>query len=505
MKNADLFRKTKNCLLRLKKDSACLSATLLTGSLLLLWPADNFSQQSVMQINLGPAVNSEYNELRPLISPDGKTLYFIREGHPQNTRINRVKDCQDIWVCYLQADNSWSQAQHLEYPFNMDFFNGIFGITPDGNTLLLRGAWKNDKYLGPGFSVSHKKAKGWSSPEMIEVKDFREMNKGRYYGSCLSNDGNVMILYFSEIPDSKNSDLYISFRNQDNSWSRPVKIKEPVNSEYDESSPFLASDEKTLYFASDRPGGFGKHDIYMTRRTGKGWDEWSAPQNLGPGINSEGWEAHYSLDAKGQYAYMVSQKNSTGKADIVKIELKEEEKPNPVVLLYGKVMNMKNNQPLQATITFEPLSGEGEAGKAETDPQTGIYKIVLPYGIEYGISASAKGFISISDFIDLSDVSAYKEIKNDLLLAPIEVGTTIRLNNIFFDFGKSELRPESYPELERLVQLMKENPKMTILLSGHTDNVGNPHSNLKLSEERVNAVRDYLISKNMQPWFPTVP
>ena len=205
-----------------------------------------FAQQPNTPLNLGNNINSEYNELRPLISPDGKTLYFIREGHPDNFKITKIKDCQDIWVSQLQSDGSWSKAKHLEYPFNMDYFNGVFGITPDGNTMLLRGAWKENKYMGLGFSISTKTKKGWTPLEMIDVKDFMQMNRGKYYGSCLSNDGNVMIIYMSETKDSKNSDLYVSHRNSDNSWSKPVMIKDSVSTDFDETAPFLASDEKTL-------------------------------------------------------------------------------------------------------------------------------------------------------------------------------------------------------------------------------------------------------------------
>ncbi len=461
-----------------------------------LFSCNAFSQETNAPVNLGPTVNSEYSELRPLISPDGKTLYFIRESHPLNTKITNIRDCQDIWVSQVSGQK-WGNAKHLTFPFNMENFNGIFSITPDGNTMLLRGAWKDDRFKGPGFSFSKKTKKGWSSFEQIEVMNFSSLNQGRFYGGYLTNDEQVLLMYFSESKDSKNSDLYFSKKNEDHSWSIPVMIKDSVSTSYDETAPFVAPDGKTLYFASDRPGGFGKHDIYKSTRLDDSWTKWSQPKNLGPSINTEAWEAHYSLDATGEYAYMVSLKNSIGKSDIIKVKLQEESKPNPVVLIYGKVLNAKTKKPLEATILYEILANGKVAGDAKSDPVDGSYKIILPYGKMYGFSAFVTGFISASDNIDLAKVASYQEIERDLYLSPIEVGQTVRMNNIFFEFAKATLDPESYPELDRVIKLMSDNPKMEIQISGHTDNVGSDEKNMTLSSDRAKAVMDYIVSKSI--------
>jgi len=252
-----------------------------------------------------------------------------------------------------------------------------------------------------------------------------------------------------------------------------------------------------LYFSSNREGGLGDNDIWKTTRLDDTWQNWSAPQNLGATINSDAWDAYFSLDAKGEYAYMTSSKNSLGGSDIVKIKLAVENKPQPVVLIKGRVLNKSTNAPIQASIRYEDLSTGKNEGIAISDPVAGKYQIALPYGKNYGFNASADGFMPVSENIDLSKVSEYKEMIRDLYLLPIEKGQVVRINNVFFEFAKAELKLESFPELNRLVELMQKNPNMKIELGGHTDNVGSEESNLKLSSDRTLSIQTYLVSKGI--------
>ncbi|MFA5403843.1 MAG: OmpA family protein [Ignavibacteria bacterium] len=172
-------------------------------------------------------------------------------------------------------------------------------------------------------------------------------------------------------------------------------------------------------------------------------------------------------------------------------------KPNPVVLIYGRVLNAKTNEPIEAEIKYENLSSGLEAGIANSNPNDGSYKIILPYGNNYGYSAKANGYYSVSENINLKKFSDYKEIEKNLYLAPIEIGEVVRLNNIFFDFNKYELKPESFPELDRIVKFLTDYPILEIELSGHTDNLGSHDYNQKLSENRANAVAEYLFTKGI--------
>ena len=170
---------------------------------------------------------------------------------------------------------------------------------------------------------------------------------------------------------------------------------------------------------------------------------------------------------------------------------------DPVVLLSGTVLNQQTGKvPEDATITYEDLSNGKVLGQAKPDPSSGKYKLVLPYGKNYGITAKAKGLIPASTNLDLSTLRGrYLELDDrDLSMVPLVKGNTATVNNLFFDLGKAALKPESEPELKRILQVMKENKALVIEISGHTDNTGSDEINNKLSLERANAVKDYLLN-----------
>jgi outer membrane protein OmpA-like peptidoglycan-associated protein len=446
--------------------------------------------------NMGGNVNSEYDEVAPIISPDEKTLYYIRAQHPKNVTYGSSSS-EDIWFSQWNTqDTAWGIAQHMANPFNTESVNKVVGITPDGNSMLVKGAYKNGKSEGLGFSFTKRILGGWSVPEKIKLKDYEEMVNGAYVGSYYANDGRTLLLSLSERSGQEN-DIYVSFLKDDNSWSRPINLGKTFNTIYKEDTPFLASDGVTLYFSSDRPGGLGKRDIYFSKRLDDSWQNWSTPINLGSSVNTTADDANYSIAASGYYAYMVSTRNSIGESDIVRIKLKDEIKPNPVVLVSGKVINAKTNQYVDASIIYQLLPDGKEAGIARSNPNNGDYKIVLPYGKNYSFNAGAQGYIAVSDNLDLTSVMAYQEITRNLYLYPVEVGETIRLNNIFFETAKFDLLSTSFVELDKLVKILTDNPLMEISISGHTDNVGNDAINQTLSANRAKAVVDYLVLKGI--------
>ena len=467
--------------------------------------------------NLGPNINSATGELTFLISASGKTCYYVRDGHPDNL------SKQDVWYSYAGTDGKWIPAIHLGSPINERGKNGgIFAVSVDENQLLIRGSWVDGEYEGSGISMLSKTKKGtWSDPKKLEITNFTQYSGlGSYNSASLSNDGKTLLFSFSDRSNDENGDMYVShlilkqkwskpkslkdvgnFLNKlvkNNTWTEPEKIKSLSIKEADEIGPCLASDGVTLYYSSNKSGGLGSNDIWMSRRLDSTWQNWSEPVNLGPKVNTDKWDSYYVLDAKGEYGYLSSSLNSLGESDIVRVKLAEEVRPKPVVLISGKVFNAKTKEPMSAEIDYENLANGANAGVAVSNPGTGEYRIVLPYGENYGFMAYAEKFIAVSDNVDLTQVAEYKEVQRDLYLVPLEVGSTIRLNNIFFDIGKATLRPESYPELDRLYGYMADNGKMQIELSGHTDNVGSDDANLKLSDDRAKAVTESLISKGIK-------
>lgn len=448
-----------------------------------------FSQTGYEVVSLGSNVNSSLYELAPYITPDGKKLFFVRGDDPQNTLSPQTPN-QDIWFAKYSGNGNWDKAQHLGFPFNTSRYNSIIGQSSDGNTRYLKGYYSKGEYLKNGFSVSYLKADGWTDPKGFDVPKYAKMQKSKTISNCISASNNILVMSFGEEEGKDVHSLYVSIL-KDGDWSKPIKLGAKINSGHDEGTPFLAADNVTLYFSSDRPGGYGSSDIYMSKRLDDTWQNWTEPVNLGPQINSSAWDAYFTIPASGDYFYMIRN------GDLVKIKAKEEQKPNPVLLIKGKVLNSKTNEPIGTAINYFDLATGNELGIASSNPKTGEFTIILPYGRNYSFKATAQGYYSVTENLDLSAVSSYKEISKNLLLSPIETGQVIRINNIFFETAKSVLKQESFFELDNLAKLLTDNPSMEIFIAGHTDNVGNDEYNNKLSKERAAAVVTYLTGKNI--------
>ncbi len=442
---------------------------------------------------LSSAINTIYEERTPVISADGKTLYFIRQGDPRNVKNESFPENQDIWYSTLDENGNWTEAVNIGEPLNNELSNGVMAVSPDGNTLLLFGSYVWETKAGA--SITRRTENGWTFPKPLKIYNF--VNISRWYQFSLSNDGKTMIMAIDNDKGYGENDLMVSFLQKDGTWSEPMNLGKTVNTAMNEISPFLAADGVTLYFSTNGREGFGDYDVYVTRRLDGTWKNWSEPENLGDKINTSGMDAYYKISAAGDYAYYTSSVNSIGEGDIFRIKLPEAAKPNPVALVYGKVINSVTKEPLEATVVYETLPGGLEAGRANSTPGTGEYKITLPAGSNYGFRGEAKAFIGVNDNIDLTDLKEYKEIKRDIQLSPMKRGESIRLNNIFFDYNNSNLREESFPELDRVASLLNEHPKMEIRIEGHTDSVGTDVFNVNLSRSRAKSVAEYIVSKGI--------
>ena len=441
--------------------------------------------------NIGATINSEYSEIAPIISPDGKILYF---GRIKN--IFKHDEC-DIWYSELQPDSTWGEAKNIGKPLNNSGVNVVITQTPDGNALLVEGLYNSDgsHKSEQGISISYKTNNGWSVPQEVKIKNF--YNDNIYETYCLSNNRKVIILSIERDDTYGDLDLYVSFLQQDGSYSEPKNMGPVINTFTQDGTPFLASDDKTLYFSSAGHHGYGSEDIYVTKRLDDTWLRWSKPKNLGANINTFQWDTYLSISAKADYAYLVSTSGSIGNEDIFTLELEKEQQPDPVVLIYGTVYDENTKKPLGAKITYQDLSTGEEAGIAISNSYSGKYKITLPYGKLYGFRAEAKDYIAENENINLKTKSGYIEIKRDLYLFPMKVGEIIVLNNVFFPAASFELLETSHPELDRIIEIMTKNPTIEIELIGHTDNRGNKDELQALSENRVNAVKDYFVENGI--------
>ncbi|WMJ74088.1 OmpA family protein [Cytophagaceae bacterium ABcell3] len=444
--------------------------------------------------NLGDGVNTQYGELTPVVTPDGRGLYFTRTYSPDN--IGGASDYQDVYYSRY-IDGKWSKAKNIGAPVNNDAPNAVCSVTPDGNTLLLMNTYDAQGTTNSmGVSMSRKTKDGWSVPENLQIRNY--YNKSTFNEYFLSNDKQILLLALERDDTEGSRDIYVSFKEgPDNIWSTPKNLGSIINTPGTELSPFLAADNSTLYFSSTGHPGYGKNDIFITRRLDDSWTNWSEPQNLGEPVNSKGMDAYYSIPASGEYAYFVSEENSIGKSDIMRIKLPVAVKPKPTVLVYGRVLNSKTKEPISTGITYRILETDKEVGIAHSDPEDGSYKISLPYDQVYTFFAEKHGFYSVRDSISVPKIKEYMEIERDIYLTPLEPGEDIPLRNVFFVRSQDKLLPTSFPELDKLVAMLKDNPTVEIELGGHTDGVGSAEGLRRLSERRVETVVEYLVSNGI--------
>lgn len=442
--------------------------------------------------NLGARINSEHRELLPVVTADGNTLFFCRLQHPDNIGPNKR---EDIWFSTKQPDGFWGEAQHLAAPLNDEYPNFVSSVMPANNTLVLGSVYKSGATPGPGVSLAYLTETGWSMPEALNIEGFQ--NQGPYVNYSMAADGSTLLMALFRPGGLGDMDIFVSFRREDESWSEPLNIGPDINTATAEATVFLAADNRTLYFSSEGHNGYGGNDIFMSRRLDDTWLQWSEPINLGPEINSEGWDGDFSVPASGEYVYFVSTEQSFGEQDIFRLRLPQSLRPQPLILVEGIVKDAKTGRPVTTRIIYEDLHSGVEVGRATSSPASGAYRIALPAGQHYAFRAEAPNYFAVNENLDLATLAEYSELTRDLMLVPIEEGQTVRLNNVFFSSGTADLLDQSATELARVVDLLSYNPAMTITLRGHTDNVGESSDNLRLSGARARAVADYLVRQGV--------
>lgn len=445
-------------------------------------------------------INSQYDEVNPIISPDGKRLYFGRKNDPGN--VGGKKDDEDIWYSdWDDAKGEWGLAKNLGSPINNDKPNFMCSITPDGKNVLVGNIYN----FGPkkvtmeeGVSMVTITPEGWSKPKALRIKGYVNEYKRANYYLCQNRKVMLMAIRAENALGGDGMDLYVSFLEPDSSWTKPMHTGKVLNSIGNESAPFLAADDRTLFFSSDGFSGYGSDDIYMSRRLDDTWTKWSKPANLGKNINTGQSDVFFTLPANGDYAYFSSGGNqSNGQLDLYRLRIPDLFKPAPVIEISGRVLDKFSKKPVRAKILYENLTENLELGINESNPSNGAYKIAVPVGANYGYLAQADGYMSVTQSLDATNLEDPQTITQDLYLMPIKKGTQIALNNIFFDYNKTDLNKESYSELNRLVDMMKKNPKMKIAIGGHTDSKGSDEYNIKLASDRAEAVQNYLIKKGI--------
>jgi outer membrane protein OmpA-like peptidoglycan-associated protein len=480
-----------------------LAATLLLCSLSL------FAQR--LSIDAFQRVNSPFDELNPVISPDGKTLFVTIANHGSN--VGGKKDQGDIWVSTLADDNQWSAPVHGGSLLNNAGFNAVAGVSADGNELFLLSHYDGSgQSRTQGISVSKRQGDSWSRPENIVIPYFQ--NKSNVLNGHILSDQSAFVFSAETYGTRGVEDIYVSLKGSDGKFSEPRNLGNNVNTQFQELSPALSADGKTLYFSSNGRKGSGSFDIYSSVRLDDTWTNWSVPVNLGSGFNTEGRELYYRNYEQRGYAVYSSTKNSDGYGDI-RIYLSDEpyrpdsavvanvpapdsilikEVPRPAladkqVRVHGKVTNAKTGEIIAANVFFDASENDQTAGATIADG----YSVIIPSTSDYVVKIEAIGYVSTMEKLDIHTYEM-NDLEMNFKLQPVEIGTTVNLKDVLFEQGKTNLLTQSYPELNLVVSFLKTNPKVKIELAGHTDNRGIPAQNVKLSQARVDKVKSYLVS-----------
>jgi len=569
-------------------------------------------------------INSNYDDFGPSVTADGNTLYFTsrRPGTNAKQEIETGDFGDDLFVTHRDSTGHWMKPIPLPAPLNSVDDEGAACVTADGQTMFLSLCRRPDGMGDCDIYISHLIGETWTKPMPLG----HPLNSPAFDGQPSVTADGLTMYFSSKRPGSidGSEDIYVSYKNTDGSWTKPQNLGEPVNTRFNERSPFISADGKTLYFSSNGHPGFGNHDLFMTRKLEDG--TWSVPVNLGRPINSYGDDAFLTIPASGDKIIYSSQRDNAAHAplNLYEAKLPLEFRPGPVTLVAGTVYDIKTHVPVGAEVDVNDLKTNQLVAVYHANKVTGKFYITLGTGKMYGVTATAEGYAPYSDHYTVPDTISYREVTHDLPLTrlpgvfasnqetdtsgdwernhpngtdttgewkrhhpngtdttgdwkrhhPNSIDTTgdwkrhhpngtdttgywkrhhpngtdttgywkrhhpngadttgywkrhhpngtdttgnwarnhpnidtsgIELHNVFFDFNKATLKPESHSELDYWVTLLKKYPQLKIEIDGHTDSVGTAAYNAKLSLERARSVQQYFVehginSKRMVP------
>jgi outer membrane protein OmpA-like peptidoglycan-associated protein len=434
--------------------------------------------------NMGDAINSSSSEYFPSLTIDGQELVITR----------RVGNSNEDFFYSIQKDNKWEKVKPMPGDVNTPENEGAQNISQDGEWLVFTGCNRKDGFGSCDIYISYRTDNGWSEAESLGGW----VNSDQWESQpCLSPDKRDLYFASRRHGGYGGIDIYVSHLQPNGRWGEPENLGPDVNTSGDEQCPFIHADNQTLYFTSNFWPGYGDDDLFYIRKGPNG--VWSKPVNLGYPINTVDREGTLFIAADSKTAYYTSDRaDSKGGLDIYSFELREDVRPYKTLWVKGKVFDKKTTKGIPSAVELMDLTTQQVTSKVQTDEQ-GNYLITLPIGKDYAFTVNRKGYLFYSDNFMLSKVSPDSTYQKNIPLQPIEVNASVVLNNIFFDVNKFDLKPASLAELDKIVQLMIDNPTVKIQITGHTDNVGKAADNLTLSNNRAKKVVSYLVSKRIAP------
>lgn len=399
---------------------------------------------------------------------------------------------EDFFESIILGNRQYSKATLIKGDINLEPSKGAINISQDGEWLIFAGYNFRGGYGDFDLYISYYTPTGWSEPENLG----RNINTESWESSpSLSPDKRALYFSSNRPGGYGGKDLYVSYRMPNGKWGPAKNMGPTINTVGDELAPFIHADNATLYFTSDGLPGYGNSDIFLCR---KGFNnEWGAPENLGYPINTIESEGSLFVAADGKTAFYASDRSdSRGDLDIYTFELRQNVRPAKTLYVQGKVYDIKTRKGLPSAVELIDNQNQKSVMNVQTD-ETGEYFITLPVGKDYTFTVNRKGYLFFSELYPLSKNLPDSTYKKDIPLQPLELNASLVLKNILFETNSAQLQPISLIEINRLLHLLTENPTLKVQINGYTDNVGKPADNLKLSANRAKAVVDYLVSKGI--------
>lgn len=472
--------------------------------------------------NLGEGVNTNKKEYSPVFYLNDSILYFTSRREKTTGKRKNPQDnlyYEDIYSSRA-VDGKWGDAEQFGYPINTRKNDACVDISPEGKEICV---YRGKKGHGDLFNSQYRDGKWRAFTKM------KKIDKHKYRESSVSLSRDSLTLYFiSDRPGGQGGqDIWVSYRTQDGRrWQKPENLSSVVNTPYDEETVEISANGKTLYFSSRGHNTMGGYDVFKTNYNNDG--TWSEPENIGYPINTPDDDMFFMLTQDEKYGYYSAIRpegygdfdvyeitflgkerpiNQEGEDDLIaciKQPVSESEIEKPVnikiiqlSLVKGTVTDAYSGEPVEALIELVDNKTGVLVSSVTSYASTGAFTVPLPPGKDYALTAGAADYFFHSENFVIADTSIHEVIRKDIQLQPMGIGAKIVLNNVFFDTGKSTLRPESYSELNRLIDIMHQYPRLKVEISGHTDSKGSDQSNQKLSQDRAQAVVNYLTSQGI--------
>jgi len=435
--------------------------------------------------NLGVNINSIADEYLPALSADGSTLIFTR-----SKKVDGFRN-EDFYVSYNNTDD-WQLAKNLGAPINTPQNEGAQCITADGLTLYFTACSRNDSYGRCDLYESNFVNDKWTDPvnlgENINTENWESQ-------PAISADGRQLFFVSNRSGGRGGKDIWVSYKNAKGTWTKAKNLGKDINSSKDDISPFLHWDNQTLYYASKGFVGMGGFDIFLSRLDEAG--NWGTVKNIGYPINSPSDENSLIVAKDGRTAYFASAYFNDGRSDLdlYTFDLPQESRAREVAYVQGVITDAKMRKPIKAEIELVDLQS-GRSYKSSQSDADGNYMLCLPSDAEYALTVSKKNYLFYSENIHLKQEGSIL-LKNFKIQA-IEVGEQVRLDNIFFELEAYKLKDESATELNKIIQFMESNPFLVVEIGGHTDNSGSKNYNLDLSEQRAASVKNALVQRGLK-------